>query len=88
MENIKNVADLQQKACRLYNYSNLKVLGELCLIAGIISVFTSIAVWFASSREDRAHGERFGIFVGLWVPSLFILSHRLSRKADTLCCGK
>jgi hypothetical protein len=28
--------------------------------------------------------ERFGIFIGLWVPSFFILSNRLSRKADEL----
>ena len=32
--------------------------------------------------EDRAHAERFGIFIGLWVPSLLILSNRLSRLAE------
>jgi hypothetical protein len=33
---------------------------------------------------DKFYGERFGIFIGLWVPSFFILSNRLSRKADEL----
>jgi hypothetical protein len=44
----------------------------------------SIATWFTASRENRAYGERFGIFIGLWVPSFFILSNRLSRKADEI----
>ena len=43
-----------------------------------------MATWFTASRENRAYGERFGIFIGLWVPSFFILSNRLSRKADEL----
>jgi hypothetical protein len=41
-----------------------------------------VATWFTASRENSAYGERFGIFIGLWVPSFFILSNRLSRKAD------
>lgn len=28
---------------------------------------------------DAAHGERFGIFVGLWAPTFFALSSRLDR---------
>ena len=43
-----------------------------------------MATWFSASRENSAYGERFGIFIGLWVPSFFILSNRLSRKADEL----
>ena len=29
--------------------------------------------------EAQAHGERFGIFVGLWAPTFMILSNRLDR---------
>jgi len=37
------------------------------------------------SREDpeqQAHAERFGIFIGLWAPTLLILSNRFDRFAD------
>ena len=30
--------------------------------------------------QPTAHGERFGIFVGLWAPTFFILSDRISEK--------
>ena len=29
-----------------------------------------------------SHAERFGIFVGLWAPTLLILSNRFDRFAD------
>lgn len=31
--------------------------------------------------EQRAYAERFGIFVGLWAPTFFILSNRLKLSA-------
>ncbi len=31
---------------------------------------------------EKAHAERFGIFVGLWAPTLLILSNRFDRYAD------
>jgi len=34
------------------------------------------------SPEALAHAERFGIFVGLWAPTFFILSSRFDRYAD------
>jgi hypothetical protein len=40
---------------------------------------SSIAIWFMSREPDLAHGERFGIFVGLWAPTFFALSTRLER---------
>ena len=30
---------------------------------------------------QRAYGERFGIFVGLWAPTFFILSNRFAFQA-------
>jgi hypothetical protein len=61
---------------------NLKHLSDVSLIAGILSIAASIATWLSRKEDDRAHAERFGIFIGLWVPSLLILSNRLSRLAE------
>ncbi len=63
---------------------NLKSVSDLSLFLGFASIILSIVTWFTAKEENRAHGERFGIFVGLWVPSFFILSNRLSRKAEEL----
>jgi hypothetical protein len=71
-------------ACDAYNRENLRMLSDVCLYLGFLSIIASVVTWFTASRENRAYGERFGIFIGLWVPSFFILSNRLSRKADEL----
>jgi hypothetical protein len=64
------------------NTENLKHLSAVSLVAGLISIVASIATWVSRKDQDRAHAERFGIFIGLWVPSLLILSNRLSRLAE------
>lgn len=56
-------------------------------IAGYASILASIAVWAiqggqAETAEEKAHGERFGIFVGLWAPTFFILSTRYQEAAE------
>ncbi len=51
---------------------------------GFASIIGSIAIWYMTGRgnpEALAHGERFGIFVGLWAPTFFILSNRFDRYA-------
>jgi len=70
--------------CPYCNKENMKLASDICLYLGFLSIILSIVTWFTASRENRAYGERFGIFIGLWVPSFFILSNRLSRKADEL----
>ncbi len=57
----------------------MKPLSTLCLVLGFASIIASIAVWMMSKEPDAAHGERFGIFVGLWAPTFFILSDRFRR---------
>ena len=57
-----------------------KELSDAMLVLGFLSIAASIAVWAKAKQGDVAHGERFGIFVGLWAPTFFILSDRLSRK--------
>jgi len=56
----------------------LKILSNVCLVCGFASIAASIAIWFAFSG-DPAHAERFGIFVGLWAPTFFILSDKFGK---------
>ena len=63
---------------------NLYLLSDLSLALGFISIVASILAWFSRKSEDTAGAERTGIFIGLWVPSFFILSNRLARKAEEL----
>ncbi len=63
---------------------HLYLVSDLSLILGFVSILLSIIVWFSRKANDPAGGERAGIFVGLWVPSFFILSNRLSRKAEEM----
>ena len=62
-----------------------RVLSSICFFAGMISILASIGVWWFLDRntpEAAAHAERFGIFIGLWAPTLLILSNRFDRYAD------
>ena len=63
----------------------LKQLSNLCFILGFASIIGSIAIWFltgGTTPETLAHAERFGIFVGLWSPTFFILSNRFDRYSE------
>lgn len=62
-----------------------RTLSTLCFLAGVSSILLSIAIWWFLNDDDpdrKAHAERFGIFVGLWAPTLLILSNRFDRYAD------
>jgi hypothetical protein len=61
------------------------LLSRACFVLGFISIIGSIAVWFFLGGTEpgaNAHAERFGIFVGLWAPTFFILSGRFGRFAE------
>ena len=65
--------------------TQLKQLSNLCFILGFASIIGSIAVWYLTGgtvADTQAHAERFGIFVGLWAPTFFILSNRFDRYAE------
>jgi hypothetical protein len=62
--------------------NKLKLLSHVSLVAGLFSIAASIATWHSTKDQYRAHAERFGIFIGLWVPSFLILSQRLARLAE------
>ncbi len=60
----------------------MKILSVVCFFAGFASILASIAVWLLVRDPDAAHGERFGIFIGLWAPTFFILSERFGRTGQ------
>ncbi len=68
------------------NANQFKNLSLVCLVLGFVSIAGSIAIWYftgGKSMEAQAHGERFGIFVGLWAPTFMILSNRFDRYFES-----
>ena len=49
-------------------------LSKTFFAASLVSVAVSIGVW-VTAGGDPAHAERFGIFVGLWAPTLMGLAN-------------
>ena len=47
----------------------------LCFYASLASVVASIVTWVTVGDTDPAHAERFGIFIGLWAPTLMGLAN-------------
>ena len=67
------------------NSKQLKTLSLVCLVLGFLSIAASIVIWYLTGGKTpdlQAHGERFGIFVGLWAPTFMILSNRFDRYAE------
>ena len=60
---------------------NLTLSSDVSLALGFVSIGISIFAWLTAKAGQPAHGERLGIFIGLWVPSFFILANRLARGA-------
>ena len=47
---------------------------DIFYYASLASVALSIAAWSLYGHLDPAHAERWGIFLGLWAPTLMSLS--------------
>jgi hypothetical protein len=65
--------------------THFKGLSKICFVLGFASIIGSIAIWYLTGGQaidTQAHGERFGIFVGLWAPTFFILSNRFERFSE------
>jgi len=60
---------------------NMGIQSDTMFLASLVSIFGSIAIWFLTNREseDRAHAERFGIFVGLWAPTFWIIGNSMKE---------
>ena len=54
--------------------NNTLSMSNLFFTASLVSVACSIGVWVFATG-DIAHAERFGIFVGLWAPTLMGLAN-------------
>ena len=65
----------------------LRILSNVCFVAGFVSIAASILIWSQFKDPDAGHGERFGIFVGLWAPTFFALSDRYDRYAAAKARG-
>jgi hypothetical protein len=66
----------------------VRFLSHLCFVLGFVSIIAAVFMWVTKrgegSAEALAHAERWGIFVGLWVPSFFALSSRFDRYSDKM----
>jgi hypothetical protein len=54
------------------------MMTKIFYVLGYVSIVGSIVIWFTMGGKDpimQAHAERFGIFVGLWAPTFFVLSN-------------
>ncbi|AWN24102.1 hypothetical protein DKM44_13400 [Deinococcus irradiatisoli] len=63
-----------------------RTTSNVLTVAGFVSILASIIIWFTNggtqgSSEEKAHGERFGIFVGLWAPTFFVLANKYNELA-------
>jgi hypothetical protein len=57
----------------------LNITSDMAYIAAAFSILLSIGLWLTRRDEDSAHAERFGIFVGLWAPTLATLGNALAN---------
>ena len=65
-----------------------RTTSNVLTVAGFVSILASILIWFTAggrsdSHEEKSHGERFGIFVGLWAPTFFVLANKYNELAAT-----
>ncbi len=64
----------------LKSLKNVGLSSDMAYIASLASVGLSIAIWSVKKQEGRAEAERFGIFVGLWAPTLAIFANALQAE--------
>jgi hypothetical protein len=79
------VTDVAQKTLEKANPALLRNASDLCFAGGVLSIAGSIFLWgLRRATANEGHAERLGIFVGLWAPTFFILSHRFERYAERI----
>jgi hypothetical protein len=80
---LDTLSSLTSESLKKTDPKTLRTMGDACFLAGFASIAASIAIWgFKKGTDEDAKAERFGIFVGLWAPTFFILSNRFERYAD------
>ena len=59
---------------------SLGITSDVAYLAATVSIGASIAAWAASRQLEDAPGEkadRWGIYVGLWAPTLMALGNAI-----------
>jgi hypothetical protein len=64
-----------KEACNKKGGNMNSSLSKFCFYASLVSVAVSILTWVSVGDADPAHAERFGIFIGLWAPTLMGLAN-------------
>lgn len=64
----------------------LGITSDVAYTLGFLSVIGSIFIWYTQGGTkdgaDKAGGERFGIFVGLWAPTFFAIGNGIAALKD------
>ncbi len=60
------------------------ITSDMAYFAAMASIVGSIAMWFFRRGEDHSQAERFGIFIGLWAPTLAILGRALEENERSI----
>ncbi len=76
----------------MVNKHNARLLSKIVLGLGFLSIIGSLAGWVTSRSAASSNnpnmevstGERMANFLGLWPPTLFILSTLIDRWSDRL----
>jgi hypothetical protein len=60
---------------------SMNITSDMAYLAAAASIVLSIVAWNVRRHEgDEAGAERFGIFVGLWAPTLAIAGRALEEQ--------
>jgi hypothetical protein len=77
---------LRRTAIVLKTLKDLGLTADMMYLLGFLSVIGSIFVWYSQggsqNGEEKASGERFGIFVGLWAPTFFAIGNGISQTHE------
>jgi hypothetical protein len=59
----------------------LGIKSNYAYLAGFGSIVLSLTAWLASrgKKDDKAQSDRWGIFVGHWAPTFFLIGLALKR---------
>ena len=80
---LTEIAAATHESLKQADPKTLRVVGDICFLAGFASIVGSILAWgLQKGTGEHAKAERLGIFIGLWAPTFFILSNRFERYAD------
>jgi hypothetical protein len=56
-------------------------MSQSAFVAGTMSIAGSLGLWIAGRTTGNRQMQHDGLFIGLWVPSFYILADRLATAA-------